>query len=518
MLVARRIKQAASRTVRGHAVLCTTRDYATTAAVDRIFGLAQANLESERSLLRTRIADLGTQGDSAKNEQLAALEVELAYSDPANHAKFADGKADLTSGVFAKMHRRRWRLHSVPKLLKLEEHHKVIGDVLPSRVAPEVQMEINFQNTNWLCPIGQPVPPIWTLYSPEVVITADNDKLRHFTIALIDLDRANAEKGAYEHWCHWLVTDIPVKGRTVIPGGASPYLQPANQAVDKILDGAKFVPSAPETESPIPGKVVFPYVPAHPPASNPRTPHRYFMAVLEQPSESVQIDLETLSQKARKAAEQIELTSKEPTWKRHVEGEGEKRIQVRERSLIMPLAKFMKQHDLELKGHGFFLASWDIHTSAVFSRLGIHEPVYGRLNAQSQAQTVRQLETATNLAAQLPDALARLSPKELRTINYAERPRVVSPRVMTKRGLQVAEMRKKDAAMAEAAANKKKGKKGAAAAPVVSKPPSYNPKTPRLTTLGATAMVKNKEGDAAKGFQGEYMRKIKEQRYRYKNI
>ncbi|TPX72285.1 hypothetical protein SpCBS45565_g00701 [Spizellomyces sp. 'palustris'] len=489
------------------------RAYATVGA-DRAYDLALQVLESERNDVRTEIAELERlekDGKIAEKEHsLTKKRVELAYSDLANHAAFASGKVDLAKDVFASMHHRRWRSFLVPQLLKLEEEHRVIGDALPARIAPEVNFEVNFQNTNWLCPYGQPVPPVWTLYSPELIITTGDEKLRHFTIALVDLDRPELETQSYEEWCHWLVTDIPVQNRLVIPGGSSPLLQPASDSVQKSLAGATFVPSQPAQEPNIPGNVIFPYVPAHPPASNPRKVHRYFFAVLEQPEPSLKIDIESVKQQAIAMAEQLKKEEGKkdiPMWQKSVEGEGEKKLMVRERGLLFPTTKFIKQYGLELKGHGFFTAGWDIHTPAVFSRLGIHEPVYGKIVNQTPTETVRQLETATELAASLPAPLASLSTQALRSLNYAERPRVAPARLATQRGLEAEARRKK-----EAGAARKKGKQE------VARPPAGLKKTPRLTALGAAAMVRTKDGDIAQGYKGELVRSVKDKRYRYKNV
>lgn len=338
------------------------RSYATV-GVSRAYDLAVQVLETEREALRRRIRDLEgleKKGEESKAEkELLRARVELAYSDPATHAAFATGKGkrllfmqsdsrqcvdpclqipgDVAEPVYATMHDRRWRSFLVPKLLKLEEEHGVIGDALPEAIIPQVNLEVNFQNTNWLCAYGQPVPPVWTLYSPQLTITTGDEKVRHFTVALIDLDRPDPESGSYEEWCHWLVTDIPVQNRLVIPGGSSPLLQPATSNAESQLAGAHFVPSPPTEQPTIPGNVIFPYVPAHPPASNPRKVHRYLLAVLEQPEPNMKLDTENIKAQVQTVESPIEEKPQKdsvPTWERSVEGEGEKRMMVRERLVL----------------------------------------------------------------------------------------------------------------------------------------------------------------------------------------
>lgn len=85
-------------------------------------------------------------------------------------------------------------------------------------------------------------------------------------------------------------------------------------------------------------------------------------------------------------------------------------------------------------------------------------------------------------------------------------------RLITQRGVEVDEMRVKDAAAKLAA--EKRGKKGTVK--VVTE--QAMKKTPRLTALGAAAMVRTKEGDIAKGYKGELVKSVKEKRYRYQNV
>ncbi|KAI9008096.1 hypothetical protein BC832DRAFT_553064 [Gaertneriomyces semiglobifer] len=489
----------------------SSRRLLSTTASSNAFALASQMLELERQAVQKRITELESmEPKETVKAEIARKHLELEYADVQNHRTFARGQGDITKPIFANMQNKRWRYYYIPRLLKHAEEHRIIGDTLPERIVPEVNVELNFQNTRWNCPYGQPVPPIWTLYSPEIVITTGSEQLRHYTLMLVDLDRPDPDSKSIEEWCHWLVTDIPVQGRLVIPGGSSPLLRAPSEASQTMLAGASFIPAPPAKEPTIPGNVVFPYVPAHPAASNPRKVHRYFLAVLEQPSSTLKLDVEGWGQIAEEATAKLrkaQTKGNTPAYAKSTDGEGERQLKVRERGVPLPLTKFMKDYDLSIKGHGFFSAIWDIHTPYVFSRLGIHEPVYGSIASGNPGVTVRQLETATELVANTPTPLTQLSVDALKGINYAQKPRLSPAKLITQRGVEVANRR-----IAESAKAEKKGKKA-----IVESTRSLG-KTPRLTVLGAAAVVKNKDGDIARGFQGELVRSVKERRYRFKNV
>ncbi|KAJ3023187.1 hypothetical protein HKX48_003965 [Thoreauomyces humboldtii] len=509
---------------------CLSRRGLATAA-DRAQSIADRILFAQRNAVRTEIEQLEKAGTSDP-KSLLAKKVELGYSDPKNHVAFASKTADVTQDVFATMHQQRWRSFLVPRLLKLEAEHRVIGDVLPSAHRPTVNLEVNFQNTQWLCAYGQPVPPLWTLYSPQITLTTNDPRTRHFTIAMVDIDRPDPDTKTYEEWCHWLVTDVPVTTRLVIPGGSSPLLQDAASLtadLPTLTAGADFVPKAPASPPAQIGNVIFPYVPAHPAASNPTKVHRYVLMVMEQTEAgSVKIDMANLKQKAEELRA-LKAKKSEPMWTTSVEGSGEAKLEVRERGMLLPITKFMKDHKLELKGHGFFTSTWNIHTPAVFSQLGIHEPVYGTLKGQTSRQLVKKITTATSLAASLPGPLATLSAETLKDLNNATAPRFNPNRLLTRRGMEVQKLRRQDEMAKEAAEAKKAekasvttkaGKKAAALAAVETKPAASvsMAKTPRLSALAAAALVRNKEGDMAKGLKGDFVRAVKEKRYRYQNV
>ncbi|KAJ3176845.1 hypothetical protein HDU87_004777 [Geranomyces variabilis] len=510
------------------------------ASADRAHAVAEKVLLAHRAALEQQIKQLESNldpADEAGRRTLAKKRIELGYSDPSNHVAFAEGKADVEKEVFSSMHNQRWRSFLVPRLLKQEIAHGIVGDLLPAAVRPSVNLELNFENTNWLCTYGQPVPPIWTLYSPRLTLTTGDSRTRYFTLALVDVDRPDPDTRSYEEWCHWLVTDVAVTDRLVIPGGSSPLLQRQQQAEDaeafaKATTGATFVPNAPAQQPEIPGKVLFPYVPAHPPASNPRKLHRYAMLVMEQSGPgAVKVDLEALKKSARELDASVkERNEKEgtPMWKTGVMGEGEEKLMVRGRGLVLPVTKFMQTHNLQLKGHGFFTSTWDIHTPAIFTQLGIHEPVYGSLAGQTARQTVKAITTATSLAATLPGPLATLSAEARNSLNYARPPRPAPARLLTKRGMEVANSRGRDAeALLKRQSKKKSGVDPSLAessssrsnsGSIVAADGSFTAKTPRVSVLAAAALVRNKEGDVANGMKGAYVRAEKERRYRYANV
>ena len=94
---------------------------------------------------------------------------------------------DLTDPVYAKMHSNRFKTRVAPKLIKSCAQNNIFGDVFPEPIEPKLNLEINFQNTNWLGAYGHPVPPNWALYSPRFAISSNQDKLRYFTLMMTDI-------------------------------------------------------------------------------------------------------------------------------------------------------------------------------------------------------------------------------------------------------------------------------------------------------------------------------------------
>lgn len=86
-----------------------------------------------------------------------------------------------------------------------------------------------------------------------------------YTLAMTDLDSMDVERGAYQEFCHWLVTDIPVIERCVIESAPSIYLKDSSNSQKVEEKNIKI------------GKTVLPYLPPHPFLTNPKRPHRYFL-------------------------------------------------------------------------------------------------------------------------------------------------------------------------------------------------------------------------------------------------
>lgn len=64
---------------------------------------------------------------------------------------------------------------------------KIVGDVFPDPIDPCVNLELNFENTQWLGAHGHSIPPNWALYSPKVTITTNDDRERFFTLLMMDI-------------------------------------------------------------------------------------------------------------------------------------------------------------------------------------------------------------------------------------------------------------------------------------------------------------------------------------------
>jgi large subunit ribosomal protein L35 len=138
---------------------------------------------------------------------------------------------------------------------------------------------------------------------------------------MTDLDRPNLAEQSYDEWCHWMVSDITVKGRTTIEGGSSfdAPIKPAN------------------------GMTVLEYIPPHPALSNPSKVHRYVVTLLKQ---SGPLNVEALIPKS---------------------GEG---VMQTDRAHFLPLRKFAKTYGLTWVGFGFFSSVWNKETPAIFQSLG----------------------------------------------------------------------------------------------------------------------------------------------------
>ncbi|KAJ3407518.1 MFT2-Corn MFT-like protein [Chytridiales sp. JEL 0842] len=477
----------------------------------------------------------------------------------------------------AYLKRQRYETVVLPKLLKAAERHGIFVDGFPGKDVPEVQkpkvnVQVNFQNTEWEGCIGHPVPPNWALYSPEVVITTTDGTSnpdaapKYYTLLLSDLDHPNPDTASYQEWAHWLVTDIPVQNELVIPFGTSPFLRPASStpAIPPTSNkGAGFHPVPPTTEPKIPGNMVLPYLPPHPPNSNPRKVHRYLLTVFEQKEKgAVQIDLGTLKAAALREREAgLEVKRKAlamqrrnksdgtevevPAWEKKIVGEREEELLVLERGQVptwglrrAAVEGVQGEVDsLSVAGWAFFTSGWNLYTPEIYTRLGIHEPVYGQL--RNATDLVHKIANSTSVAQSLirerlaslaPKAasteaeeaeplatstLASLEPRSLNALNsgsVAPAPRFRLPTRLSLEAEKLQEAHLKSVTAKQAGGEGKKKAKAAAAVVVEKK--KTEGKLPRLTVLGTVGLVRAKEG----GEGGELTKNVVGRRGRYVNV
>ena len=223
------------------------------------------------------------------------------------------------------------------------------------------------------------------LYSPTVTLTL-NPTTPHsslpklYTLLLTDLDHPDPATSTVGEWCHWLVTNIPLpapeqqeqlkksthKISVTLPGGTSPYLQPAlstPKAKKSSRKGIRYHPSAPAVTPQLPGNVVLPYVPPHPPNQAPKSAHRYVLVALEQTSR-IDVDVEELIKR------RVSSLPKTATGAFTAdEDEGEKRIMASARAAFSVWG-FAKEHGMDVSGYAFFRSSWNVYTPAIYARLG----------------------------------------------------------------------------------------------------------------------------------------------------
>ncbi|KAJ3071543.1 MFT2-Corn MFT-like protein [Podochytrium sp. JEL0797] len=497
----------------------------------KVYDEALKALQSEQTKLSTEISALESQNDPSLATKVLRKKVALGYTSLANHWQFNAGKVDFASlsladesaETFEAMKQKRFNTFVVPKLVKLANTHGLYEDAFPGKTPelarPKVNVEVNFENTKWEACYGQPIPPNWALYSPKITINTHSPHPAKYTLALMDLDRPSLSTNSIQEWCHWLVTDIPVTNRLVIPAGSSPFLAPATSAAEG-LTGASFHPNAPKEEPVIPGTVVLPYVPPHPANSNPRKTHRYLLTVFEQTSDAP-LDVQVAKLRADAGAG-VSVENRKAWEKDHV-GEKEAAMQFVERGAFSTWG-LKEKCGLKVAGYAFFTAGWNLHTPEIYSRLGIHEPVYGEF-PRNPLDEMHKLAQATHTATttRLGDKLSSLSLQEIQHLNSGEKASVARFKLPTRASIQAEEMRAgllekrvaaqaKEAAAVAAASKGKKGK-GSSAKTVV-----RERKMPRLTTVGSVAVVRAKEAEVARAVVGEVTKSVFEKRGRYHNV
>lgn len=148
-------------------------------------------------------------------------------------------------------------------------------------------------------------------------------------------------------------TDIPVNGRVVIPSKTTSFLKDTTTTTSTVSEI---------------GNTIFDYVPAHPALSNPKTLHRYVVSVWKQASEKLAIDKEEWKKQASQEREQAKSLS---SFNRIAEGEGELKMEYRERGIPFPTMRFAQAHNLELAGFAFFTSTFNVDSPKLFQDLGI---------------------------------------------------------------------------------------------------------------------------------------------------
>ncbi|KAJ3080843.1 hypothetical protein HK102_002775, partial [Quaeritorhiza haematococci] len=146
----------------------------------------------------------------------------------------------------------------------------------------------------------------------------------------------------------------------------------------------------PGTAPSLPGDVVLGYVPPHPAHSTPRQERRYLVTLLEQRGGKVENVLKATKSEGDAAAEGLEGL-------KAVHAEREKEMMFKERSTFLPLWRFMNDHNMTLRGYGFFTSCWNPHTPEIYRRLGIHEPVYSKVPTEDTGRYVAQIENAARI-------------------------------------------------------------------------------------------------------------------------
>lgn len=435
-----------------------------------------------------------------------------------NHSEFYGGilpnksiNERSNNPIADQMKRSLYTRHILPQTLSAAKELLILQDCLgqewesASPYQLPVQVELQFdvvEARTWRGTYGQYIDPSHTIKSPRLVLylppaatAAEKEAL--YTVLLTDLDAPLLESGSYEEWCHWLVTDIAVGNDGMVE------LQPQL---------SKYIANLPESESPIPvvGNVVFDYVPMHPAISNPKKQHRYVLSVWAQPNNrplkdklnSAKVNWNIKAQLDKKNAANL------PPHAKLCDGDGEERIEYRQRFMAFPTLKFAEVYGLTLKGLSHFTSGFSITTPAVFKQLGLHQPVYGpKIKPEMEHNVVSKLDTCREIAEKVTEMTSDLAKLEnvidrdtLKRLNHGYRQNIRPVPLATRRDLKYL---KATAGSAEAAAKN--------AAFVQSAKQSV--KRVNLTVWGAAGLARLESG-----FQGgAIVERIKEKRSRYEN-
>ncbi|KAJ1554786.1 hypothetical protein HK405_004071 [Cladochytrium tenue] len=281
---------------------------------------------------------------------------------------------------------------------------------------------------------------------------------------------------------------------------------------------------------------IFPYVPLHPANQEPRREHRYVIALFKQPSDRIDVDAQRLRERALERIKAAEDRLQSPAL--FVEDKGDELINTLARSSVSVWG-FAKEHNLQLAGYAFVKSSWNVYTPEIFTRLGLHEPVYGRLNPKwSAGATMFRITGATEVAKSLepgavptPATVAALNAGGLKTPTGARTafrrggsraPTAPDAFQLPTRLAQEAEaMRQAAAESRQRAAAKDAARAGKKSKGVAARPPSpvqLLSKLPRVTALGSAGIVRAKETDPARRFVGPLSRRTVDRRGRFQNV
>ncbi|KXS17724.1 PEBP-like protein [Gonapodya prolifera JEL478] len=489
-------------------------------ALDTAYAEALKVFEIERKNVKSRIAELSQRVEDAKrtvdltktesekvtaNSQLEELvhakrlaELDLEWSFLRNHSKYRRGnnfQVDPSSPISVAMKHDNFVKTKYPLLLSSASRFDVLTDLFgavsapitqrhkrrhqlttsPSRfLNPEVDVEVAYRVPKSIPSKNDPPEPALRVLrigekvifgsvpveSPEVTITTNDERTRYFTLLMLDLDRPNVETKAYEEWCHWLVTDIPVTSHAVLPS----FPISNNPA-----------PAPPS----FPGNTILPYIPPLPAKQNPRKIRRYTLLVIEQLSPKLDLDFSSVVASAEAARSAVTPSQAA------VEGPGELSWQVRERGVVLPLLKFLKGEgaaklptgaEMVVKGMALWGAEWDVGLGAVFKTLGLHEPVFANppKNVEvflSRVEARQNLLESTRFANPLTSTPSFSDPLLVQRIQSAREERL-PPRLITKGAITVKRLKEAEAQpkSSKPAGSKKKEGKASKKAPAPAEP------------------------------------------------
>jgi hypothetical protein len=270
-------------------------------------------------------------------------------------------------------------------------------------------------------------------------------------------------------------TDIKVEGGSLeIPSVLSKYIKNGDERIDTKSDS---------NNSGIPGNVVFDYLPLHPALSNPRSNHRYQLSLWKQKS-PLQIEKTKWTLKS----EQDRILAKSlPPHQRLTESQSELDLEIRSRSVFLPTLQFTTKHNLTLSGLYLFTSTFTIKVPEIYTKLGLHQPVYASFRNLHARHTLRKIDASTLLAKK---GLENLDGVEMKKFNHGYKDTLPQPHLPTRRNLRV------DTPEIEVYSPSLRKENG---------------RVKRLGVYGAVGLVRS-GGDVASGFVGDVRREFEDGR------